>query len=156
MLWSRTYQWVSGWYLSTSQFPKDMHILRLEVKIGKTESWRNTYRGVNPKRTRFVPGEFSCTNSSPSCSWQKVVDGYNRNIFSLPKHNIRISRVFVTLVRPNVRNTGCYPLFFTTPRILLKSNSIKTMLWGPSRHLGSLTAANWVSFDFNVSYSSCW
>jgi len=22
--------------------------------------------------------------------------------------------------------------------------------------LGSLTAANWVSFDFNVSYSSCW
>ena len=29
------------------------------------------------------------------------------------------------------------------------------MLWGPSRHLGSLTAANWVSFDFNVSYSSC-
>jgi len=23
-----------------------------------------------------------------------------------------------------------------------------------SRHLGSLTAANWVSFDFNVSYSS--
>jgi len=30
------------------------------------------------------------------------------------------------------------------------------MLWGPSRHLGSLTAANWVSFDFNVSCSSCW
>jgi len=24
------------------------------------------------------------------------------------------------------------------------------------RHLESLTAANWVSFDFNVSYSSCW
>jgi len=24
------------------------------------------------------------------------------------------------------------------------------------RHLGSSTAANWVSFDFNVSYSSCW
>jgi len=23
-------------------------------------------------------------------------------------------------------------------------------------HLGSLSAANWVSFDFNVSYSSCW
>ena len=23
------------------------------------------------------------------------------------------------------------------------------------RHLGSLTAANWVSFDFDVSYSSC-
>ena len=26
----------------------------------------------------------------------------------------------------------------------------------PSRHLGSLTAANWVSFDFNVAYFSCW
>ena len=25
-----------------------------------------------------------------------------------------------------------------------------------TRHLGSLTAANWVSFDFNVSCSSCW
>jgi len=24
------------------------------------------------------------------------------------------------------------------------------------RHLGSLKAANWVSFDFYVSYSSCW
>ena len=24
------------------------------------------------------------------------------------------------------------------------------------RHLGSITAANWVSFDFNDSYSSCW
>ena len=23
------------------------------------------------------------------------------------------------------------------------------------RHLGSFTAANWVSFDLNVSYSSC-
>ena len=29
-------------------------------------------------------------------------------------------------------------------------------MWGPSRHLGNLTAANWVSFDFNVAYSSCW
>jgi len=28
-------------------------------------------------------------------------------------------------------------------------------MWGPSRNLGSLTAANWVSFNFNVSYSSC-
>jgi hypothetical protein len=27
-------------------------------------------------------------------------------------------------------------------------------LWGPSRHLESLTAANWGSFVFNVSYSS--
>ena len=27
---------------------------------------------------------------------------------------------------------------------------------GSNWHLGSLTAENWVSFDFNVSYSSCW
>jgi len=27
------------------------------------------------------------------------------------------------------------------------------VLWGPSRHLGSLTVVNWVSFDLNVSYS---
>ena len=45
------------------------------------------------------------------------MDGYNRNIFSLPNpsHHIRISRAFATLVRPIVRNTGCDPLFFTTP-----------------------------------------
>jgi len=26
---------------------------------------------------------------------------------------------------------------------------------GSSRHLGSVTAANWVSFDLNDAYSSC-
>ena len=31
--------------------------------------------------------------------------------------------------------------------------SISCELWGPSRHLGSLTAANWVSFDFHVTYA---
>ena len=28
-------------------------------------------------------------------------------------------------------------------------------MWAPSRRLGSSTVANWVSFDFNVAYSSC-
>jgi len=81
---------------------------------------------------RFVPGGFSCTNSPTCCTWRKVVDGYNRNIFCLTKHHIRISRVFATLMRPIVRNTGCDPvffyntcwcdpLFFTTPLILSKS-----------------------------------
>jgi len=32
---------------------------------------------------------------------------------------------------------------------------LSQVMWGPSRHLGSLFAANWVSVDFNVSYSSC-
>ena len=40
--------------------------------------------------------------------------------------------------------------------ILLLLVVLSQVMWGPSRHLGSLTAANWVSFDFNVSYSSCW
>ena len=64
---------------------------------------------------RFVPGRFSCTNSPTSCPWRKVVDGYKRNIVSLPKHHIRISLVFATLMRPIVRNTECDPLVFTTP-----------------------------------------
>ena len=33
--------------------------------------------------------------------------------------------------------------------------NLSQVMWGPSRHLGSLTAASWMSFDFNVSYSSC-
>jgi len=43
------------------------------------------------------------------------VDGYKRNIVSLPKHHIRISRVFAIMMRPIVRNTECDPLVFTTP-----------------------------------------
>ena len=39
---------------------------------------------------------------------------------------------------------------------LLLLVALSQVMWGPSRHLGSLTAANWVSFDFYVSYSSCW
>jgi len=27
---------------------------------------------------------------------------------------------------------------------------LSQVMWGPFRHLGSLTAANWVSFDFNA------
>ena len=39
--------------------------------------------------------------------------------------------------------------------ILLLLVDLSQVMWGPSRHLGSFTAANWVSCDFNVSYSSC-
>ena len=39
--------------------------------------------------------------------------------------------------------------------ILLLLVDLSWVFWGPSRHLGSLTASNWVSFDFNVAYSSC-
>jgi len=69
----------------------------LEVEIGKTKSWRNTYRGVDLNTTMFVPGGFSCTNSPPACTWRKVMDRYNRNLFSLPKHHIRICRAFCNL-----------------------------------------------------------
>jgi hypothetical protein len=105
----------------------------LEDGNGKTRSLRNTYRGVDLQKMRFVPGGFSCTNSPTSCTWRKVVDGCNRNIFSLPKHHIRISRVFATLMRPIVRNTECDPLGFTTSVgathcFLQHLHSIKTRL----------------------------
>jgi len=110
--------------VGTFQLPGSRNICisfgHLEVKIGKTESWRNTYRGIDLNKTKFVPGGFSCTNSPPCCTWPKVVDGYNRNIFSLPKDYIRISCAFATLMRPIVRNTRCDPLFFTTSLILSK------------------------------------
>jgi len=106
--------WSSGRYFSTFRFPKDMHIFR-DPGRSNWQTRKNTYRGVDLKKTRFVQGGFSCTSSPPSCTWRKVVDGYNRNIFSLPKHHIRMSRAFETLVRPMVRNTGCDPLLLTTP-----------------------------------------
>jgi len=39
--------------------------------------------------------------------------------------------------------------------ILLRLVDLSWALWVPSGHSGSLTTANWVSFDFNVAYSSC-
>jgi len=39
--------------------------------------------------------------------------------------------------------------------ILLLLVDLSQVMWGLSRYLGSFTAANWVSFDFNVYYSSC-
>ena len=87
----------------------------LDDEDGITKSWRNTYRGVNLKKMRFVPEGFSCTNSPTSCTWRKVADGHNRNIFSLLKHHIQISRVFAALMRQIFRNTGCDPMGFTTP-----------------------------------------
>jgi len=49
----------------------------LEDEIGKTKSWRNTNRGVDLKKMRFVPGAFSCTNSPTSCTlrlWISTAD----------------------------------------------------------------------------------
>ena len=45
----------------------------LEDENGKTESWRNTYRGVDLEKMRFVPEWFSCTNSPTSCMRRKYV-----------------------------------------------------------------------------------
>ena len=128
MFGSRT-SWNSGRYISTFGSRKIcISFGNLEDENDKTESWWNTYCGVNLKKMRFVPGGFSCTNPPTSCTWRKVVDGCNRNIVSLPKHHIRFSRVFADLMRPIVRNTECDPLifyntcwcdplFFTTPPI---------------------------------------
>ena len=73
------------------------------------------FSAIDLKKIRFVPGALSCTKSPTSCTWRKVVNGYKRNIVSLPKHHIRISRVFASLMKPIVRNTECDPLIFTTP-----------------------------------------
>jgi len=52
-----------------------------------------------------------------------------------------------------------YRIHLTTPgtneEVCLKNWRARSIPFWRSRHLGSLTAANWVSFDFNVSYSSC-
>jgi len=94
--------------VGTSQLPGFRKICislgLLEVEIGKTESWRNKYRGVDLNTTRFVPGGFTCTNPPPSCTWRKVMDGYNSK--KLVYQNI-ISEFLVpsaTLVRPIVQN----------------------------------------------------
>ena len=50
------------------------------------------------------------------------------------------------LVNLQMRPCSIYHIFF-----LNKSGLFKIQ----KEHLGSLTAANWVSFDFNVAYSSC-
>lgn len=72
---------VSGRYIWTLGSGKICISFRSwKLKLVKTESSRNTYRGVDFNTTRFVPGGFSCTNSPSSCTWRKVLDGYNRNI----------------------------------------------------------------------------
>ena len=95
-----------------------MHIFRepgRKMKMAKQKVEGTPNMGLFLKKMGFVPGGFSCTNSPTSCTWRKVVDGYKRNIVSLPKHHIRISRVFATFMRPIVRNTECDRLVFTTP-----------------------------------------
>jgi len=103
-----------------------------EDENGKTESWRNTYCGVDLKKMRFVLGGFSCSNSPTSCTCRQVVDGYNRNILSLPKHHIRISRVFAPWCDPLFETQGAthwvlqplvWPIVFYNT-----SNSLKTRL----------------------------
>ena len=110
MFGSRTL-WDSG---HTCQLPGSQQICisfgLLEVEIGKTESWRNTYRVVDLNTTRFVPGGFYCTNSPPSCTWWKVMDGNTRKGTSLPKDDIRICRVFRTL---GGTKHVCFTLFIT-------------------------------------------
>ena len=76
--------------------------------------------------------------NSKSCSGDFIL----QNLF-LP------SRVSCVLLCPSLL------LLLLLCCILLLLVDLSHVMWGPSRHLGSLTAANWVSFNFNVSYSSC-
>ena len=77
--------------------PRRYQDLSLEVESGKTECCINTQRGVVFNTTRFVWGGFSCTNSQVSCTWRKLMEWNNRNVFSLPKQNTRICRALCDL-----------------------------------------------------------
>ena len=117
MFGSRT-SWSSGRYISTFRFPKEMHIF---WEPGRWK-WQNRKLKEHLPWGRSQKNE-GCTGAillyqftnflylAESCGWVQQ----NRNIFSLQKHHIRISRVFATLMRPIVRNTECDPLAFTTP-----------------------------------------
>jgi len=67
---------------------------------------------------------FSCTNSQPSCTWLKVMDDYNRNLFCLPKHHIRICRSSCDLCATHIWNL-LSSIFCATPVILPKNRHHK-------------------------------
>ena len=100
----------------------------VEVEIRKPESWRNSYSGVDLNTTRFVLGWFSCTNSPPSCTWRNVMDGYNRNVLSLPKYHIRICRAFRNLGATHCSKHARFTLFEKLLGWIFYStyNSVKT------------------------------
>jgi len=78
------------------------------------------------------------------------------SIFSPPqkstKHGWAINRIPSRIL--NFQPFRQITIFDTNSHILTISLIISFLT--NFRHLGSLTAANWVFFDFNISYSSCW
>jgi len=133
MFESRT-SWSSGRYIQTFRFPKDMHLFQ---EPGRW-TWQNRKLkehllwGRSQKNEVCTGGIFlyQFTNFlylAESCGWVQ------QKHFCLPKHHIRISRDFATLMRPIVRNTGCDPFFLqhllVRPIVFYNtSNCIKTRL----------------------------
>ena len=167
MFGSRTL-WDPGRYITTSGFPKDMHVFGLldSVEV-ETESWMNTYHGVDLNTTSIVPGAFSCTNSWPSCTWRKVMDVYNINIFNLPKHNNRICRAFCILGATHCSKDARLTLFetclvrcFTTSVLLSKPDPMNDLAkwikspWLP-HHIGSVDRQARVAYVVLNRWHTC-
>ena len=89
-------------------------------------------------------GQYNVTRKVCYLVW--LTSGWGRRSRLAPQEPDHSSTDFVLFWSVVLEWAFFPPSFFP----LLKSDI--SSFW----HLGSLTAANWVSFDFNVSYSSCW
>ena len=100
-----------------------------------------------------------CCPSHIQRSWQQIIEGAHQLFLWLPPKNRGFflaasaakfwNRDFSSVSEnafPGILGVFLFLLFSPKQGVSAYIN------W----HLGSLTAANWVSFDFNVSYSSCW
>ena len=109
-------------------------VLRASQPVGMTvASGRKPWRGQNSSALT-ADRQFFKTNTQ-LCWSSQCTDSLKQSIFQQRSST-------VGTLNPNLQHCPTSNLSVGTSR----------SIW----HLGSLTAANWVSFDFNVSYSSCW
>jgi len=94
------------------------------------------------------------------CLWARQMVGHHRHKDAFLCHHFlggeTVGGIKVFLEKKSFLKVLLCPslLMMIKCCILLLLVDLSQVMWGPSRHLGSITAANWVSFDFNVSYSS--
>jgi len=98
-----------------------------------TDTGPNWNPGTDTKDT------YRTHSGKDSCVWMSFVPGTH---FYIQKTKYT-QPVPTTIKNPSGKN-----------RTLLANDVVSTIFC--TGRLGSLTAANWVSLDFNVSYSSCW
>ena len=131
----------------------------------ETKSERASQRGQDNGRERrynkfyILTWEKQFTQTTHSKFWRKFVRSREKHVnarFWLRRSSISW---FLTERSKTVLNTGYMHVLMICVSIcapVLSSIPGDWPLFNSCSHLGSLTAANWVSFDFNVSYSSCW